>query len=216
VLSVDRRVARRESSSHHELCYLVTVALRYVALAGTAALVLGLAVYLFFEVRAQPARAEAPERAPTARVAREPAVSRVEPAHAAREREIDAEAGSGAGVSRAPTLADAPRSFGSIIRKQPRGPDGEPTELAPHKLDAIMAEANKAYDRGDLDEAKAIARKVLQTSPDNVRMLRVVVSASCIAGDTADAQASYVLLPAFDREQMKTRCARYGVSFTDP
>ncbi len=194
----------------------MTVALRYVALAGTAALVLGLAVYLFVEVRAQPARAEAPERAPATRVAREPASSGVEPARAAREREIDAEERPGASVSPAPTPAAAPRSSGPIIRQPPRGPDGEPTELAPHKLDAIMAEANKAYDRGDLDEAKAIARKVLQTSPNNVRMLRVVVSASCIAGDAAEAQASYVLLPDFDREQMRTRCARYGVSFTEP
>lgn len=194
----------------------MTVALRYVVLAGTAALVLGLAVYLFVEVRAQPAQAEAPERAPATRVAREPARGGGEPARAAREREIDAEEGPDAGVSPAPTPAGAPRSFGSIIRQQPRGPDGEPAELAPHKLDAIMAEANKAYDRGDLDDAKAIARKVLQTSPDNVRMLRVVVSASCIAGDTAEAQASYVLLPEHDREQMRTRCARYGVSFTEP
>jgi hypothetical protein len=194
----------------------VTVALRYVVLAGTAALVLGLAVYLFVEVRAQPARAEAPERAPAPRVAREPARGGGEPVRAAREREIDPEERPGPGVSGAPAPAGSPRSFGSIIRQQPRGPDGEPAELAPHKLDAIMAEANKAYDRGDLDDAKAIARKVLQTSPNNVRMLRVVVSASCIAGDTADAQAAYVLLPDFDREQMRTRCARYGVSFTEP
>jgi len=75
-----------------------------------------------------------------------------------------------------------------------------------------MDEANKAYDRGDLDEAKAIAQKVLVASPDNVRMLRIVVSATCISGDTAEAQKAYVLLPKSDREQMKTRCGRYGVN----
>jgi hypothetical protein len=103
-----------------------------------------------------------------------------------------------------------------IRREPPKGPDGEPEDPAPHKLDAIMAEANKAYDRGDLDEAKTIAQKVLRTSPNNVRMLRIVVSASCIAGDSAEAQAAYVQLPKSDREQMKTRCARYGATFTEP
>ncbi len=103
-----------------------------------------------------------------------------------------------------------------MVREPPRGPDGTPEDPAPYKLDAVMAEANKAYDRGDLDEAKVIARKVLATSPKNVRMLRIVVSASCIMGDNAEAQEAFAQLPQFDREQMKTRCARHGVSFTEP
>lgn len=103
-----------------------------------------------------------------------------------------------------------------VAREPPRGPDGEPEDPAPQKLDAVMNEANKAYDRSDWDEAKAIARKALKISPNNVRMLRIVVSSSCIIGENAEAQAAYVLLPRPDREQMKTRCARYGVSFTEP
>jgi hypothetical protein len=46
------------------------------------------------------------------------------------------------------------------------------------KLDAIMDRANKAYDRQDYDEAKAIAGKVLTKQPGNVRMLRIIVSSS--------------------------------------
>jgi len=46
-----------------------------------------------------------------------------------------------------------------------------------------------------------------------VRMLRIMVSASCIDGDAAVAQAHYGKLPASDQEQMKVRCARYGVTF---
>lgn len=83
------------------------------------------------------------------------------------------------------------------------------------KLDALMNEANKAYDRGDFEEAKAIAGRMLVTSPNNVRMLRIMVSASCIDGDTGVAQTSYAKLPPSDQAQMRVRCSRYGVSFAD-
>jgi hypothetical protein len=176
------------------------VALRYGLLAAGAVLVLGLGVYLFFEVRARPAAAQARPRAAPALEAK------------AKAPAIDAEedaappAGARAIASRLrePPSADEPRQ------------DGEPPPLPQQKLDAIMNEANKAYDRGDLDEAKSIARRVLAITPTSVRMLRIVVSASCISGDVAEAQAAYVQLPNFDRDQMKTRCGRYGVSFTDP
>jgi hypothetical protein len=185
----------------------VTVALRYVLLAVGAALVLGTGVYLFVAVRAAPAQAGPPERAP-ARGAKEtakvPAIDAEEDPAPRPPRASSSPGGEAAGSQRA------------IVREPPRGPDGEPGDPAPQKLDAIMAEANKAYDRGDLDEARVIARKVLGMWPNNVRMLRIVVSASCIAGDAAEAQAAYAQLPNPDREQMRTRCARYGVSFTEP
>ena len=83
------------------------------------------------------------------------------------------------------------------------------------KLDLVMSEANKAYDHGDFDEAKGIAQKVLAKDPSNVRMLRIAVSAACIDGDSNEAQRHYALLPAGDREAMKIRCSRYGISFAD-
>jgi len=174
----------------------VTVAPRYVLLAVGACLVLAVSVYLFVEVRGRPAEARAPERAPAAGAA------------AAIDAEED--------LRPAPPRVAPPRPPGGVVREPPRGPDGTPEDPAPHKIEAVMNEANKAYDRGDLDEARAIARRVLGTQPSNVRMLRIVVSASCIAGDGAEAQAAFVQLPKPDREQMKTRCARYGVSFTEP
>ncbi|HEX7837080.1 MAG TPA: hypothetical protein VF469_06425, partial [Kofleriaceae bacterium] len=88
-------------------------------------------------------------------------------------------------------------------------------ELVGPRLDAVMDEANKAYDRGDFDDAKTIAARLLARYPTNVRMLRIVVSASCIDGDAQAAQASYVKLPAPDQAQMRIRCARYGVSFPE-
>lgn len=191
----------------------MTVSPRYLALTAGAVLVLGMGVYLFFEVRSQPAQAGAPERGAAARAGKEPAGR----ATSAEEDAAAASAGRPAQESAAAGEETGPVRTGKPIRREPpRGPDGEAQDPAPQKLDAIMAEANKAYDRGDLDDAKAIARRVLETSPNNVRMLRIVVSAACIAGDLAEAQAAYNQLPQPDREQMKTRCARYGATFTEP
>jgi hypothetical protein len=189
----------------------VTVAPRYVLLALGAVLVLGTGVYLFIAVRAAPAQAKAPERAPArgAAEARMAAFDTEEDPTPRPPRTNPSRTSNG-------DAAGAVRPAAPIEREPPRGPDGEPQDPAPQKLDAIMAEANKAYDRGDLDEARVIARKVLQSWPQNVRMLRIVVSASCIAGDAAEAQAAYAQLPNPDREQMRTRCSRYGVSFTEP
>jgi hypothetical protein len=189
-------------------CYAVTVALRYTLLAAGAVALVGVSVYLFFEVRARPAQAGAVARvAPPAAAARE---SERVPAPVREALPTQAAPAPGEARGRERPPAEPPR------REPPRGPDGEPLDPTAQKLEAVMSEANKAYDRGDLDDAKSIARKVLAVSPNNVRMLRIVVSASCIAGDTGEAQAAYVQLPKPDREQMKTRCARYGVSFTDP
>ena len=84
------------------------------------------------------------------------------------------------------------------------------------RLDAIMGEANRAYDQGEFEEAKQIAQKVLAQTPTNVRMLRIVVSSECIAGDSAEAQKYFAQLPVSDRAQMRTRCDRYGVTLKDP
>jgi hypothetical protein len=84
------------------------------------------------------------------------------------------------------------------------------------KLDAIMDQANKAYDRGEYEDAKAIAGKVLAKLPKTVRMLRIMVSSACFEGDSALAQEWYAQLPKPDRLQMKQRCDRNGVTLTEP
>ncbi len=85
------------------------------------------------------------------------------------------------------------------------------------KKDELMASANKAYDHGDFDEAIVIAKKVLANDPANTRMLRIVVSASCILDDAPTAQKNYLALPigGNDRADMKKRCDRYGVVFSE-
>jgi len=84
------------------------------------------------------------------------------------------------------------------------------------KLESLMDEANKAYDRGEFDEAKSLATKALVKMPANARMLRILVSTACIEGDSNEAQRHYNQLPPSDRAQMKVLCDRYGVTFTEP
>ncbi|CAN5897711.1 hypothetical protein BH11MYX2_BH11MYX2_06230 [soil metagenome] len=104
----------------------------------------------------------------------------------------------------------------------PPTPDSAPVPSLPSKpptidvkKDDLMSQANKAYDAGELDDAMSLARKVLEDDPDNVRMRRIMVSSSCILEDATTAQKHYLLLPPGDRETMRIRCARYGVTFTE-
>ncbi len=184
------------------------MSVRHVLLAAAAAAVLGMAVYLFIEVRSGSAQADVaappPAPAPTRVAESAPAVS----APAAKEA-----------VARpAPVAAPVKHSdpAPALESHDDDPPVAAGSDKANPKLDAIMDQANKAYDHQDFDEAKAIAGKVLAKMPNNVRMLRIMVSSSCIDGDVAVAQKYFPQLPKFDREQMKVRCDRYGVTLTDP
>lgn len=187
-------------------CYGVLVTVRQAVLPIAAVLVLGLGVYLLLEVRAQP---RAPQVDPTARPLRpaslpQPAVRR------------DATATASLPSADRPLAGAQPTE--PVVTGTPQMIIGTPPDRAAAldegpKLDAVMDEANKAYDRGDFEDAKLIAGRVLARSPTNVRMLRIMVSASCIDGDNAAAQTHYTNLPPNDQEQMKIRCARYGITF---
>ena len=186
---------------------------------------MGFAVYLFVEVRAQPAEVAVAPRSASPSPPPPGPPPEVEPAHAPR-------------VPHAPSFAAAPSSAANSAaadaerrgvhrakinlpgRFDPIAPtpdaagsgsDGD--ALGGPKLDTVMAEANRAYDRGDFDDAKQVAGRVLARDPSNVRMLRVMVSASCMDGDSAAAQQHFAKLPPTDQEQMRVRCARYGIAF---
>jgi len=172
-----------------------------------AVLVLGMGVYLFVEVRAEPA--------PPAPVMGRASRTSAPPTRTPQAAPVDEPAAAPRPTTPPPARAPAPQ------QAAPRGPttptlvvSDEPPPVGA-KLDAAMAEANRAYDRGDFDEAKAAASRLLASDPNNVRMLRVMVSASCVDGDAAAAQTHYARLPPGDQEQMKTRCARYGITFPD-
>jgi hypothetical protein len=188
------------------------VGVRHAVLSIGAVLVLGLGVYLFVEVRSQ---AEPPAMGPrdtltalaTGAPSPQPARPVVAPPVAPHEVAVPRRS---APLSPVPPAA-APPGPAPLASE----PAQQEPELVGPKLDAVMDEANKAYDRGDFDEAKTIAARLLARYPSNVRMLRIMVSASCIDGDAQAAQAHYARLPAPDQAQMRTRCARYGVSFPD-
>ncbi len=190
---------------------MVNVTLRHALLPIGAVLLLAVGVYLFHEVNSQPA------------------VAQVDPTvHAAHSAPPPAHVESTAAPSTPapqPTTVVAPTASQQVKdpASTPPQPQLDPQEAhftppltsdTPNqKTEAIMDEANKAYDHGDMDEAKTIAQKVLAKFPTNIRMLRIMVSASCIDGDTPLAQASFAKLPAADQQQMRIRCARYGVTF---
>jgi hypothetical protein len=190
------------------------VTVRHAVLPIGAALVLGLGVYLFVEVRAQPVRepAHAVERTarplPPAAPAVQQAVLGDAPA-ATPPRSSDR-------PSRVPMTGAAGSPPAPVTRDPAPGSAAEPDgALAGPRLDAVMEEANRAYDRGDYEDARTVAGRVLAKQPTNVRMLRIMVSASCIDGDGTVAQAHFVKLPPGDQEQMRVRCNRYGISFSD-
>ena len=167
-------------------------------------------VYLFREVNSAPIAADAPTHAER----QAPEGPKADEAHADQDKPAVPDSGSAQRVAvRAPRVTKDT----AVPVGDPGGGDPVTEELnRPNpKLDAVMSEANKAYDRGDFEDARAIALKVLAKDAANVRMRRIVVSSSCIDGDGTEAQKQYLLLPAPDREQMKVRCARYGVTFTD-
>jgi hypothetical protein len=189
-------------------CYFVTVPVRHVVLAVLGAAVLLAGVYLFYEVRSTPA-ALAEGR------------TTVEPArtHSARTSPPDEPPplrapGHAEGPIR-PTPTRAPTNAGEAPSVPESSDDDDTNQRANPTLDAIMDRANKAYDHSDFEEAKSIAGKVLAKQPNNVRMMRIMVSASCIDGDVAVAERYFDLLPRPDREQMRIRCDKYGVTFKE-
>jgi hypothetical protein len=178
---------------------------RHIALAVAAVAVLGLGVYLYVAVNS-PSNAVANVRPRSP----EPKPSPQEPEAAAKSPEA------------APRPAQPAQNLNTAV-KQTAVPIANPSDqLRPGanidiKKDELMATANKAYDHGDFDEAITIAKKVLSNDPTNVRMLRIMVSSSCILGDAPTAQKHYLLLSigSNDRADMKKRCDRYGVTFTE-
>lgn len=185
---------------------------RHILLAVGAVLVLGMGVYLVLEVSRPPVAAQA--SGPGATSVRRPSPpdrpSVTEPTDrgsAMVRAPIPPSSSDRPAVEDRPNVTDSPMPGVEVE------PGAATVMKANPKLDAIMSEANKAYDRGDFDDAKALALKVLAKTPNNVRMLRILVSSDCILGDNAEAQKHYQLLPPGDRAQMRTRCERYGVTF---
>jgi hypothetical protein len=186
------------------------VSARHVVLGLIAAAVLIAGVYLFIQVRStSPAIAAVPpSHAPeTTQASDDPhpaAFDRHGPAPIVRADHV------GTGASSAPPPP-------SIASDDESSDDAAAALDKPNpKIDAIMDQANKHYDKGEWEDAKLIAAKVLTKQPTNIRMMRIMVSASCVDGDVGVAQKWFDQLPKSDREQMKVRCDKYAVTFKEP
>lgn len=176
----------------------------HLMMAVASAAVLALGVYLFVEVRSAPAAAQV-----------EVASRASAPAHKDPEPAKDD--------------ASPPAATPPVVRARDRHDPVPPPEEAPPAVtavrekdqkadpnnDALMDEANKAYDKQEFDEARGIAQRVLTKEPDNIRMLRIMVSAACVETDVNEAAKWLAKLPSGDQAAMKTRCKRYGVTFPD-
>ncbi|HVV84028.1 MAG TPA: hypothetical protein VHE35_13225 [Kofleriaceae bacterium] len=112
-----------------------------------------------------------------------------------------------------PAVFDQPPPIDPPDRLRGSGAMQPPIDPDDPELASGMTETNKMYDRGDYDGARALALKLLSKEPGNKRMLRVIVSSSCILGDSDVAQKFWAQLPTADQAQMSIRCARYQVSF---
>jgi hypothetical protein len=181
--------------------------------------VFAIGIYLFVQVHASPARAdggggghrEASASSETTRVPPPLAADSPVPSPTQRIAQIDLHRPTLAHTDEAGTDVPPPPAINARVT-----PSLQPGKTANPKFEAVMMEASKAYDRGDIDEAREIAKKVLADSPGNIRMLRILVSTSCMDSDAAAAKLYYASLPAVDQAQMRTRCERYGVTFGDP
>ncbi|MEZ4400266.1 MAG: hypothetical protein R3B06_09620 [Kofleriaceae bacterium] len=173
---------------------------------GGALVALG-GIYLFLEVRQPATQPAADVVAAEARRAPAPAATRPSPTaptprpDRARTRSSAAEI-----MRKVPTSAADLAGDGDAARPVLATPD-----LSAETSDHLL-EANKLYDRGDFDGARALAIKLLNDAPGNVKLLRVVVSSACILGDPDVANKYAPQLPEADRAQMADRCAKYQIA----
>ena len=92
------------------------------------------------------------------------------------------------------------------------GSDDTPTGTDPEvDLDLAMDEANKLYDTNDYEAATKQALLVLAKHPENVRMMRIVVSSGCLMGDLDQANKYQAMLPTRDQADMIRRCGAANV-----
>jgi hypothetical protein len=78
---------------------------------------------------------------------------------------------------------------------------------------AQMSCAEIAYDKQNFDEARALAVEVLRVDPTNAPMTRLLVTIACIEGDKEEATRRWAQVAERDRERIRQRCSRFGITF---
>ena len=188
-------------------CYQINMSPRLWALTAFAGVTLMSVIGLWVEVRATPA----PVTAAT--------VAETKPGRAVPPPVTPPD-----NDNRANRLHDRLGQHEPHIPRPPRPPTTPPPSMVPGPSlpeaapdpvgkDARLDEATKLYDAGDYDGAGKLAQTLLATDPSNTRMLRIAVSSACMMGDNDTAQRFFGRLLGPDRDQMVSRCSRYGITF---
>ncbi len=189
---------------------------------------LGSLVYVAVEVRAKPLEGTIIPSSGAARDTTEPAD---EPASgsshtAPRPRPRAGSVGSSITSARgSAAAAGSPAGLGAIgadsLRIPGAGRPGQPAgsgdESEPADMTGTRAgEASKLYDQREYDEAIKLSQAILAGEPDNVRVIRVLISSACASGDPALANTYYAKLTRVkDKRDMKKRCERFGTVIDD-
>jgi hypothetical protein len=192
------------------------VPLRSILLAVSGGLVLVAIIALFLEVREAPAR---PNQAKIdeARQKHKRTKSAPPPSDPWSRNTADTPASPTPrlGVETPPMVEPAPE-----IEEERRPPPTAREAATPNldgdprlEISSAKDEANRLYDKMDYDGALQKALSVLEKEPGDVRMMRVVVSASCQLGDADKAKQYWLQLPPHDQNQMTRRCQRFGITF---
>jgi hypothetical protein len=183
--------------------YLLCAAAALVAIGG---------IYLLIQVKASGAAAPSGNALVEANRRARPSPSTARPHREDTQAIPKPERTGDAPLRRPPSVAP---DIGEAVRTAALEPAPAPNKDSDVDADfeLAMAETNKLYDRQQFDEARTLALKLLERKPGTVRMLRVVVSSSCILGDADMAQRYWRELPEFDQGQMSTRCDRFDIKF---
>lgn len=204
------------------------MAVRTTLLALSSVLVLGGLVYVAVEVRAKPLDGTIVPTTTATHAAEPEADATSGSGHPApRPRGRAGSAGSsiaagarGADNDRAPALgaaaADGLRLPGAgrpgTLAGGGAGDDGEPADLTGSRA----GEASRLYDQREYDEAIKLSQAILASEPDNVRVMRVLISSACASGDVGLANTYYAKLTRVkDKRDMKKRCERFGAVIED-
>ena len=81
---------------------------------------------------------------------------------------------------------------------------------------ARASEASRLYDQREYDDAIRLAKTILENEPDNIRVMRVMISSACASGDLGLARTYFDKLKRpKDRRDMTKRCERFGAPISD-
>jgi hypothetical protein len=210
-------------------CYSRVVSARSIILSIAALGVLGMGIYLYLQVRADPIESAPPstvvvaprgvpiDRISTPVAASLPAPTLAVPAVPAQPVVPSGQDGSAVAVGSANSAPPVvPAMAMRALTARPNGIVLHPMlghVVSNANPDQMLDQADKAVAAGDLAGAQKIAVAVIGQVPGNVRALTLLATTACAQADQAAAQRAYAQLPSDARSAVKAGC---NLSLQDP